>query len=227
MIRVQGLTVELGGQRILDRVSFDVAAGEAVALVGPNGSGKTTAFRCLLGLVPFAGSASVDELDVARDGIAVRRRIAYLPQRAAFGDVTAREALSLLAGLRGVPRARVADVLREVGLEPHADRRTRTFSGGMLQRMSLGAALLADAPVMILDEPTASLDRDAQETFVAMAARFKREGRTLLLSSHRPDEISGIADRLVALDRGRVLHVSAPARPVLLPLAVGAAGALA
>jgi ABC-2 type transport system ATP-binding protein len=208
------LTVRFGERAALDGVSFDVAAGEAVALVGANGSGKTTALRALLGLCPFAGRASVGGHDVLAAPVAARRLVGYLPQRPAFGDATALEVLGFVAKLRRVDAARVAAVLDEVGLSRHARERARTFSGGMAQRLSLAVALLADPEVFFLDEPTASLDREGQAAFLDIAGALRRRGRTLLLASHRSEEIARLADRVLCLDEGRLAPEAAPVAPV-------------
>ncbi len=204
MIIATDLCLTLDGRTILDHVSFRVGAGESVALVGPNGSGKTSILRCLLGLVPFTGRVEVRGRDILRQPIAARTLMAYVPQKAAFGDAPAREVLTFVAKLRRIDRSRIPAILREVGLEQHADERVRTFSGGMQQRLSLALALLADAPVLLLDEPSASLDREGQEHFFAIVARLRKRGQTLVLASHRPEEVEALTDRVLHVDRGRI-----------------------
>jgi ABC-type multidrug transport system ATPase subunit len=210
-VTLEAVRLELGGRRILDDLSFEVAAGESVALTGPNGSGKTSILRCLLGLVPFSGRATVGGHDVVGEPIAARTLIGYLPQKPAFGDARADEALKLVARLRRLDTARIPAVLEAVGLARHARERVRTFSGGMQQRLSLAIALLTEAPLLLLDEPTASLDQEGQTTFAGVVGRLRREGRTLLIASHRPEEIHLLTDRVLALDAGRL--VAAPAVP--------------
>ena len=219
-IRARGLTVRIGDRAILEDISLEVAEGEAVGLVGANGSGKSTLLRCLVGLVPYEGELSVGGRDVAADPVGAKSLLGYLPQKPAFGDARAEEALRWVARLRGVPVARVGEVLREVGLSAHARERAATFSGGMQQRLSLAMALLSGAPVMLLDEPTASLDLEGQRTFAEIAQALRRSGRTVLVSSHRPGEIARLTDRVVHLDAGRV--VEPPADNVVLLAAGGA-----
>ncbi len=207
MIETRALSVTLGGRPILQDVNLKVATGEAVGLVGPNGSGKSTLLRCLLGLVPFTGAAFVDGHDVTREPIRARALVGYLPQRPAFGDATAEEALLFVARLRGVERREVRRALEEVGLEAHATARAKTFSGGMQQRLSLAVALLTQAPLMLLDEPTASLDSEGQETFLQIAQLLRSRGRTLLIASHRNEEISRLTDRVLRVEGGRLHEV--------------------
>ncbi len=213
MIIATDLCLTLDERVILDRVSFTVGRGESVALVGPNGSGKTSILRCLLGLVPFAGRAVVHGHDAVREPVTVRTLLSYVPQKAAFGDALAGEVLTFVAKLRHIDRARIPETLRAVGLEAHANQRVRSFSGGMQQRLSLAVALLADTPVLLLDEPSASLDHEGQEMFFDIVARLRQRGRTLLLASHRPEEVECLTDRVLHLDRGRLVGNAAPAKP--------------
>ena len=205
MIRGRDLVVTLGGRRILDHVDFHVARGEAVALIGQNGAGKTTVLRFLLGLVHGRGEITIAGIDPACDPVGARRLIGYMPQTPAFLEETARASLSLLARLREVREPGIDALLERVGLREHARRSVRTFSTGMKQRLSLAAALIGDPPVLALDEPTASLDLAGQRELIALLGHLRAEGRTLLMTSHRAGEIRALCDRAIALDQGRVI----------------------
>jgi ABC-type multidrug transport system ATPase subunit len=206
MISVRDLSVTLGGRRILDRVALDVEAGEAVALVGPNGAGKTTLLRSVTGLLRYDGYVAIGGVDLARDPIGAKRQLGYMPQVPAFCEERVRAALRFVAALRQVPPGEVDRRLEQVGLASHAKRSVRHLSTGMRQRLSLAAALLGAPPLLVLDEPTASLDLRSQAELIEMLQGLQDEGHTLLLSSHRAEEIRALADRLVVLDEGHVVR---------------------
>ena len=215
MIAGRDVTLVLGARPILERVSFTIARGESVALVGPNGSGKTSLLRCLLGFVPFTGRLTLEGHDVVHEPIVARSLVGYVPQQAAFSDVRARDVLAFVAKLRRLDPGRIGALLSLVGLADHAFERVRTFSGGMRQRLALAVALLPDPPVLLFDEPTANLDRDGQELFHHLVTVLRRDGHTLVLASHRREEVAELTDRALQLDRGRLVLPQAQARRVI------------
>ncbi len=204
MIEVCHLTKRFGRFTAVDDVSFTLPRGAALALWGSNGAGKTTIIKCLLGLLRCEGRLIVAGRDVRREGKACRRAVGYVPQELAFhDDLRVIEALHFFARLKRVPRQRPAAVLNEVGLTEHGRKRIDQLSGGMKQRLALGIALLADPTVLVLDELTSNLDREAQCSFRAMLVKQKQRGRTILFASHRMEEIELLADRVLGLDAGR------------------------
>lgn len=203
MIEVRDLTKTFGRLAAVDRLSFRLPGG-GLALWGPNGAGKTTVIRCILGLLRYRGDVTVCGLDARRQGKACRRAIGYVPQELAlYGDLRVTEALHYFGRLKRAGAARVPAVLDEIGLAPHARKRIGELSGGMKQRLALGVALLADPPILVLDELTSNLDRAAQASFLEMLRRQKDRGRTILFASHRIDEVELLADRVVGLESGR------------------------
>ena len=181
MIEVRGLEKRFGSVTALAAVSFDVQAGETFALLGPNGSGKTTALKCLAGLViPSYGEIRINGSDIARNPVTSRSAISYLPQRVAFPEqVTAREVLDFYRRLRHLPPGRVEAALERCSFGDAADRLVSEFSGGMMQRLGIAVAVMADASILLLDEPTASLDPEGAAEFRAFLASLKDLGKTI------------------------------------------------
>lgn len=205
MIRAQGLSKRYGDTIVLGDVSFRADAGERIAILGVNGAGKTTLFRCLLGLTGFDGALEVGGETVSSGAAEVRRRIGYVPQLPPVFDLTLAGFLDLVSDIREIPTDRAATRLEELGL-PLADAGTRPLrelSGGMLQKAYLALALAAEPTVLLLDEPTASLDPRSRRAFVRLLTGV-RSDTTVILASHRLEEIEPLADRLLVLDRGRV-----------------------
>lgn len=211
-----------GGQKVtvLDDVSFSVGDGEFFGLLGPNGAGKTTLFKILATLVvPDGGEVRVAGYDVREDGAAVRSRLTCVLSdgRSLYWRLDARENLELFADLHGLPRpevpGRIESLLETVGLEDTGDKMVGDFSSGMKQRLLLARSLLSDPEVLLLDEPTRSLDPLAARDF----RKFLREeiagrrGCTILLATHDSDEAFDLCDRVAVLHEGRLLAAGAAA----------------
>lgn len=207
MIQVKDLSTKLGRRLILEQVSFDVAAGETVALVGANGAGKTTILRCLLGIVHYSGSIRINNISLETDPVAAKGCIGYMPQVPAFFEETLEESLTFLARLRGVDSTEIYPLLERVGLLKHASRAVRVLSTGMRQRLSLAASLIGNPPILVLDEPTASVDLQGQKEFIQLLQDLQSEGQTILLSSHRAEEVRALVDRVVVMDEGKVIAI--------------------
>lgn len=205
MIQIQSLTKRFGRLKAVDDLSFDVQAGEAVALWGINGAGKTTVIRCLIGLLRCKGEMFVAGKSFQKEGKAVRRLIGYVPQELAYyNDMTAINTLRFFARLKKTDPANAKSVLAEVGLVEHGTKRIGALSGGMKQRLALAIALLADPPLLILDEPTSNLDAEARNTFLVLLQGLKAKGKTILFTSHRIEEVLALADRVLVLKAGRL-----------------------
>jgi Cu-processing system ATP-binding protein len=206
MIRFQGLTKTYGSHRAVENLTFSVEPGEAVALLGPNGSGKTTTLKAAAGLIrPDAGEVLVGDPGRSPREPAARRVISYLPQKVTFPEaVTGREVVEFYRGLRGVDPARVDAALRFSSLNGASSRSVGTYSGGMLQRLGLAVAVLPEAPILLLDEPTAALDPDGLCAFYGLVERRRREGHTLLFTSHQLGDVERLADRFAVLVEGRL-----------------------
>jgi ABC-type multidrug transport system ATPase subunit len=210
---VDGVTVRFGATLALDGVSFRVGRGEIVGLLGPNGAGKTTAVDVCCGLrKPTSGTARVLGLDARHGGAELRRRIGVVPQDSGlYPELTANEHLDLFAALYGVKdKRRRAEVLDLLGLADRAKSRVGTYSGGMKRRLALARALLHDPPVLFLDEPTLGVDVHGRRALWDHVARLRDEGRSVLLTTNYLDEATALCDRVVIVDRGRVVADERP-----------------
>jgi ABC-2 type transport system ATP-binding protein len=204
---------------VLDAVTLEVAAGEFFGLLGPNGAGKTTLFKILSTLVePDAGRAWVNGFEVRAEPAAVRLQLAPVvpEERSLNWRLTGRQNLAVYGALHGLhgaaSRRRIAELLAVVELEPAADRMVAEYSSGMRQRLLLARALLARPRVLLLDEPTRSLDPVSARGFRAFLRDevVGRQGCTVLLATHSPEEAFELCGRVGVLDRGRLLATGAP-----------------
>ena len=190
----------------VDSLSFRLERGEAVALLGPNGSGKTTSLKAAAGLIsPTSGQVLVGDPPRPPGKPGARRGISFLPQKVAFPDgLTGREIVEFYRRLRGNAPERTAEVLRFASLNGASDRGVATYSGGMLQRLGLAVAVLPNAPVLLLDEPTAALDPDGLCAFYGVVERRRKAGQTLLFTSHQLGDVERLADRFLVLVAGKL-----------------------
>ncbi|HWD75780.1 MAG TPA: ATP-binding cassette domain-containing protein [Solirubrobacteraceae bacterium] len=211
VITVRGLVKSFGAVRALGGVDLDVRTGTVLGLLGPNGAGKTTLVRILTTLlVPDEGTASVAGLDVVRDAAALRHRIGLAGQYAAVDEnLTGLENLTMVGRLYGFPRAaakrRGAELLEGFGLTDAGGRVTQTYSGGMRRRLDLAAALVAEPPVLFLDEPTTGLDPRSRIGLWETIERLVAEGTTVLLTTQYLDEADRLADSIAVIDHGLVI----------------------
>ncbi len=207
MIRFQALSKSYGAQRALDSLTLSVGAGEVVALLGPNGSGKTTSLKAAAGLVrPTSGEVFVGEPGLPAADSGARRSLSFLPQKVSFPEsLTGREVVEFYRRLRGGEPRRTDEVLHVAALNGAAGRQVGTYSGGMTQRLGLAVAALPESPVMLLDEPTSSLDADGLCAFYGLVEKRRMEGRAVLFTSHQWGDVERLAQRVVVLVDGRLV----------------------
>jgi ABC-2 type transport system ATP-binding protein len=215
-IDVSHLSKSYDGHRAVTDVSFQVYVGEIFGLLGPNGAGKSTTLRTLITLLsPTSGRASILGLDSLQDADRVRRLIGYVPQERAIDRfLTGREHLELLAALYHLPKGeagpRIAELLKLVELEAHADRPAKTYSGGMKRKLDIACGLLPDPKVLFLDEPTLGLDVQSRLKIWDYVRLLKARGMTIVMTTNYLDEADQLCDRLAIIDAGVIKTIGSP-----------------
>jgi lipooligosaccharide transport system ATP-binding protein len=216
LIRARGLTKRFGGLTAVDGVDFDVAHGEAFGFLGPNGAGKSSTMR-MIGCVspPSGGQLDVLGLDPRADGPAIRARLGVVPQRDTLDEeLTVRENILVYGRYFGLPRSvvreRAAELLDFAQLTDRADSLVEPLSGGMKRRLTIARALVNQPDILLLDEPTTGLDPQARHALWDRLFRLKRQGVTLVLTTHYMDEAEQLCDRLVVMDTGRIVAHGSP-----------------
>ncbi len=214
VIQVENLTRRFGDFVAVDHVNFEVGAGEVVGYLGPNGSGKTTTIRMLLGLLePNEGKATVLGFDAFKQSEEVRARAGYMSQKfAIYDDLTVLENLTFYGGVYGITdKSRIKQTLELVGLTGHESKLTRSLSAGWRQRLALGIALVHEPKLLFLDEPTSGVDPTARRAFWDLIYELAERGVTILVTTHYMDEAE-YCERVGIMRAGKLLAMDTPSR---------------
>lgn len=209
MIEIEGLCKSYGATRVLDEVALCVEPGEILLLLGANGAGKSTLFRCILGIESYHGRVRVDGFDPLVEGTLVRRRIGYMPQTDGLHtDLTVAETVRFHGSLRGEVWERGKQLLHETRLYEARDLRVDEISGGMRQRLAFVLAQLSDPPILLLDEPTSSLDSWSRQYLAGRIEQLAGAGKTILVSTHAEHTMLAARGRPVLLADGQITSVA-------------------
>ena len=213
MIETRQLHKSFGGKTVLHEASFAAEAGTITALIGSNGSGKTTTLHVIAGLTtPDAGTATVDGVDVTTNRAEAQEHLTFLPQDVRFHSaLTPRQVLRFYAGLRNASTDRIEPLLGEVALTDAADQPCGTLSGGMRQRLGIAVLELSDAPILLLDEPALSLDPEWRSFLMDRLQAHAEDGATVLMATHLLDVWTPIVDRVLRCEDGHIREVEANA----------------
>jgi len=214
ILQVRDLTVAYGPRRAVDAISFEIRRGEIFGLLGPNGAGKTSTLSAIEGLVkPQSGTVLLDGIDSRRHPNQARARMGVQLQATSFqSELKISEIVRLYAGLYGVElsAAQIIDGLRVIGLESEAHKPFRQLSGGQQQRLSLFIAVVHDPALLLLDEPTAGLDPQSRRQLWSRIEHIRREGGSILLTTHSMEEAQAVCDRVAIIDHGTLLTTETP-----------------
>jgi len=217
LIQARGLVKHFGALTAVDGIDFDVQKGEAFGFLGPNGAGKSSTMRMIGCVSPVSGGTlSILGLDPERDGPRIRARLGVVPQQDTLDtELTVRENIVIYGRYFGLSRPELRDradeLLEFVQLRDRADDRVEPLSGGMKRRLTIARALVNEPELLLLDEPTTGLDPQARHALWDRLFRLKRQGVTLVLTTHYMDEAEQLCDRLVIMDRGRIVEEGSPA----------------
>ena len=219
LVRARGLVKQFGGFTAVDGIDFDLYRGEAFGFLGPNGAGKSSTMR-MIGCVspPTGGELTILGRDPVRDGPAIRARLGVVPQEDTLDvELTVRENLLVYGRYFGLPRRvirdRTAALLDFVQLADRADDQVDPLSGGLKRRLTIARSLINEPEILLLDEPTASLDPDTADWVRGRLEHYRRErGATVLLASHNMNEVERLCDRVIMLKAGRIEDDDTPSR---------------
>jgi ABC-2 type transport system ATP-binding protein len=213
MISVRRLSKSFGAQVAVDDLSFEVPAGQILGFLGPNGAGKSTTLKMLTGMLePTSGTARICGFDLLRDTLEVKRHVGFVPESGAvFESLTGLEYLEMIAALYGIPRAAATPRIEQfisffdLSFQTLTEKLLGAYSKGMRRKVVITAALLHNPSVVFFDEPLDGLDANAAVGFKALIQTLAREGKAIVYSSHILDVVERVCDRVIIIDKGRLL----------------------
>jgi len=213
MIAVRELTKLFGAQKAVDNLSFEIPAGQIVGFLGPNGAGKSTTLKMLTGMIePTSGAATVCGLDLLKDTLEIKKRIGFVPESGAvFESLTGLEYLEMVAALYGIPEGAARERIKQfiaffdLSFETLTEKLLGAYSKGMRRKVVITSALLHNPPVVFFDEPLDGLDANAAVGFKTLIQTLAREGKTIVYSSHILDVVERVCDRVIIIDKGKLL----------------------
>ena len=215
MIQVENITKKYGSFVAVDNINFEIEEGEVVGFLGPNGAGKSTTMNMITGYIePTSGRIIVDGYDISKKPRKAKRQIGYMPEGVPlYSDLTVKEFITYMAELKGVPKKekkeKVQKVIKETGLTEVQNQLTKNISRGYKQRVSMAGALVSNPKVIILDEPTVGLD-PKQVTEIRALIKELGKYHTVILSSHILSEVSQICNRVIIINKGKIVAIDTP-----------------
>ena len=213
MIQVHQLTKDFGAQRAVDHLSFEISAGQIIGFLGPNGAGKSTTLKMLTGiLAPTSGTGTICGFDLVNETIEVKKKVGFVPESGAvFESLTGLEYLEMIASLYAIPSDAALERIKQfiaffdLGFSTLEEKLLGAYSKGMRRKVVITAALLHNPPVVFFDEPLDGLDANAAVGFKTLLQTLAKEGKTIVYSSHVLDVVERVCDRVIIIDKGKLL----------------------
>ncbi len=211
MIEIKDLSKNFGKSKAINNLNISIPQGEAASLWGSNGAGKTTLIRCLLGVIPFQGEIQIDGKSLKSNDKEIKKLIGFVPQEISLHDnLSVEETINFYSQIKKTSFSSIGKWEKILSIRKFEKKLIRELSGGMKQKLALALALLNNPPILLLDEPTANLDLKSRDDFLQLLTILKQEGKTILFSSHRIEEVLSFADRVLVLDNGNLIADAPP-----------------
>ncbi|MDQ7095347.1 ABC transporter ATP-binding protein [Desulfosporosinus sp. PR] len=212
MIELKNVRKKYGDTLALDQVNVTINDGICFGLIGPNGAGKSTLMKIIAGITQkYEGEISFNEKPLEKNRYAVKQTIGYVPQDLVLENVlSARDNLTFFGGVYGIPKNKLADTvnktLEDIGLRDRADDLIKNFSGGMKRRLNIGCGIMHNPKLVIMDEPTVGIDPQSRNYIYTIIDKLKKDGKTIIYSSHYMEEVQNLCEDIVLIDHGKILE---------------------